>query len=209
MLDMRTYRGPNTYNRQPNASPETVFLGSQQIAWLKHSLRTSKATWKIIASDMPVGLIVRDGKTAFENLANGDGIPLGRELEIADLLSFIKAQSIANVVWLTADVHYAAAHYYDPNKAQFQDFEPFWEFVAGPLNAGTYGPNALDNTFGPQVVFNSIPDDMKPKRPPTEGLQFFGSVRVDSKTDVMSIGLYNLEGSKVYGTDLEPVLTSS
>lgn len=204
MLDMRTYRGPNTYNRQPNATADTVFLGHKQLAWLKVKLRHSKAIWKVVASDMPIGLLVRDGKTAFENLSNGDGMPLGRELEMADLLRFIKTHNIANVVWLTADVHYAAAHYYDPNKAQFQDFTPFWEFVAGPLNAGTFGPNALDNTFGPQVVFQSIPDDLQPKRPPSEGLQFFGSVRIDGQSEVMTVSLYNLEGSKVYEVDLEP-----
>ena len=60
-------------------------------------------------------------------------------------------------MWLTADVHYAAAHYYDPNKAQFQDFEPFWEFVSGPFHAGTFGPNELDNTFGPEVKFFKAP----------------------------------------------------
>lgn len=209
MLDMRTHRGPNTYNRQPHTSADTAFLGSPQIAWLKHRLQISKATWKVIASDMPIGLIVRDGKAAFENLANGDGMPLGRELEMVDLLHFIKTQKIANVVWLTADVHYAAAHYYDPNQAQFQDFTPFWEFVAGPLHAGTFGPNQLDNTFGPQVVFNSVPDDLKPNRPPSEGLQFFGSVRVDGKTEVMTVNLYNLEGAKLYGVDLEPTRTAS
>ena len=209
MLDMRTYRGPNTFNRQPSPSPETVFLGAQQIAWLKHRLRTSKATWKVIASDMPIGLLVRDGETAFENLANGDGMPLGRELEMADLLRFIKDQKIANVVWLTADVHYAAAHHYDPNQAQFQDFAPFWEFVAGPLNAGTFGPNALDNTFGPQVIFKSIPDDTKPNRPPSDGMQFFGSVRVDGNTEVMTVSLHNLEGEKIYSIDLEPALTTA
>ena len=53
-----------------------------------------------------------------------------------------------NVVWLTADVHYCAAHYYDPAKAAFTDFDGFWEFVAGPLNAGTFGPSTLDGTFG-------------------------------------------------------------
>jgi len=209
MLDMRTYRGPNTYNRQPTASADTIFLGSSQIAWLKHRLQTAKGTWKVIASDMPIGLVVRDRKTAFDNLANGDGLPLGRELEMADLLRFIKMQRIANVVWLTADVHYAAAHYYDPHQAQFQDFTPFWEFVAGPLNAGTFGPNKLDNTFGPQVVFNSIPDDLKPKRPPSDGLQFFGSVRVDGKTEVMTVSLHNLEGAKIYEVNLPPARTSS
>ena len=60
----------------------------------------------------------------------------GRELEIADVLSFIKRAGVRNTMWVTADVHYTAAHYYDPGKAVFQDFEPFWEFVSGPLHAG-------------------------------------------------------------------------
>ena len=85
---------------------------------------------------MPLGLVVRDG-TLFEAVANDDpGAPLGRELEIADLLRYIRAQNIRNVVWITGDVHYCAAHHYDPSRAVFTDFSPFWEFVAGPLNAG-------------------------------------------------------------------------
>jgi len=39
---------------------------------------------------------------------------------------------VRNTVWLTADVHYCAAHHYHPNRAAYQQFEPFWEFVAGP-----------------------------------------------------------------------------
>ena len=93
----------------------------------------------------------------FENGANGDGPARGRELEIAGLLRFIRDNEIRNVVWLTADVHYTAAHHYDPNRAQFQEFAPFWEFVSGPLNAGTFGPGKLDNTFGPKVVFHKAP----------------------------------------------------
>jgi hypothetical protein len=27
-----------------------------------------------------------------------------------------------------------------PDRARFTDFDPFWEFVAGPINAGTSGP---------------------------------------------------------------------
>lgn len=206
MIDKRSYRGPNSANRQLEASDTTAFLGSAQIRWLKQRLLASTATWKVIASDMPIGLIVRDGKEAFENVANGDGPALGRELETAELLRFIKANGIMNVVWLTADVHYAAAHYYDPAQAQFTDFTPFWEFVSGPLNAGTFGPNALDNTFGPQVKFQSVAKDMKPNRPPTEGLQFFGTVRIDGASDVMTVALYNLAGDKIYAIDLEPVV---
>ena len=206
MIDKRSYRGPNTANRQEQASDTTAFLGSAQLRWLRQQLLASTATWKVIASDMPLGLVVRDGKEAFENVANGDGPALGRELEIAELLRFIKANSITNVVWLTADVHYAAAHYYDPAQAQFTDFTPFWEFVAGPLNAGTFGPNELDNTFGPQVKYQSVPAGMKPNRPPSEGLQFFGTVRLDGASDVLTVALHNLAGEKLYAIDIEPVV---
>ncbi len=202
MLDERSYRGPNTANRQQQASAATAFLGNSQVRWLKNQLLYSKATWKVIASDMPIGLLVKDGKTKFENASNGDGVALGRELEIADLLRFIKQKNIRNVVWLTADVHYAAAHYYDPNKAQFQEFTPFWEFVAGPLNSGTFGPNQLDNTFGPQVKFQSVDSTMKPNRSPKDGLQFFGTVKINSQTKVMSVALHNLEGKTLYSVDL-------
>jgi phosphodiesterase/alkaline phosphatase D-like protein len=79
----------------------------------------------VIAADMPLGLIVGDGKDAqgrdqFENSSNGDGPVLGREFEIADILRSIKRNDVENVGCLTADVHYCAAHYYDPAKAQFK-----------------------------------------------------------------------------------------
>ncbi len=206
VIDMRSYRGANSGNRQPVASADTVFLGREQILWLKQQLLASKATWKVVASDMPIGIIVNDGEDAFENLANGDGPALGREIEMAKLLSFIKHNEIQNVVWLTADVHYTAAHYYDPNKAQYQDFAPFWEFVSGPLNAGTYGPGKMDNTFGPQVVFSKAPEPGRRNLPPSEGLQFFGQVRIDGASEVMTVDLKDLEGETLYSVNLDPAI---
>lgn len=202
MLDERSYRGVNSPNRQTTQSAETAFLGSAQMQWLKQSLLTSRATWKVIASDMPLGLIVRDGRDNFEAVANGHGPALGRELEIADLLRFIKRNRVKNVLWVTADVHYAAAHYYDPAQAQFTDFNPFWEFIAGPLNAGTFGPGELDNTFGPQVKFASSPKGMKPNRSPKEGLQFFGAVRIDGKTAALTVSLHDIAGKQLYRIEL-------
>ena len=206
MLDMRSYRGLNTTNRQTAASEETAFLGNAQVSWLKNKLQNSKARWKVIASDMPIGLVIEDGKNSgkFENLANGDGPALGRELELAQLLRFIQQNNIQNVVWLTADVHYAAAHYYDPGQAQFTDFKPFWEFVAGPLHAGTYGPNKLDNTFGPLVKFQSLSLPEVENLPPTKGFQFFGTVKINGDSQVMTVALHNLEGKILYSVDLPP-----
>jgi alkaline phosphatase D len=204
MIDERSYRGPNTANNQTATSDETIFLGSPQLNWIKQRLLGSKATWKVIASDMPIGIIVPDAGGKFEAFANGNGPALGRELEIADLLRFIKQRKIKNVVWFTADVHYCAAHYYDPAKAQFTDFDPFWEFVAGPLNAGTAGPGKMDDTFGPQVKFVGVPADLKNLVGPHKGLQFFGGVRIDGKSEVMTVSLYDLEGKKLYSVDLPP-----
>jgi alkaline phosphatase D len=205
LLDQRTYRGPNSANRQAEVGEATAFLGEDQVAWLARSLKASTATWKVVASDMPIGLVVRDGPDAFEALANADhGPPLGRELELASLLRSIKEAGVRNVVWLTADVHYAAAHHYDPSRARFTDFDPFWEFVAGPMNAGTFGPGTLDATFGPEVRFCSVPQGMKGNRPPSEGRQFFGTVRIDGKTGVMTVALNNVEGRTLYSVDLSP-----
>lgn len=207
VLDMRSYRAGNSFNRQPAPGPDTAFLGEEQIAWLKIHLNESKAVWKIIAADMPLGLQVGDGTDAqgrpqFENSANGNGPVLGREFEIADILSYIKQRAIANVVWLTADVHYCAAHYYDPRKAQFQNFDPFWEFVAGPLNAGTFGPNLLDDTFGPQVVFQKVPT--VPNSSPFAGLQFFGQVDIDGPNASLTVSLNDINGASVFSQTLRP-----
>lgn len=205
VLDMRSYRGPNSYNRQDSRSEATAFLGSQQLKWLKDRLQNSCATWKIIAADMPLGLLIPDGtdpqgRPQFEGLANGDGPALGREFEIADLLRFIKREGVVNVVWLTADVHYCAAHYYDPNRAQFQDFDPFWEFVAGPLHAGSFGPNALENTFGPQLIFQKAPPVAN--TPPNGGYQFFGQVDLDHRSKDLSVALKDSDGKTVFAKRL-------
>lgn len=208
VVDMRSYRGPNTDNLQTSESAESAFMGRPQMAWLLDGLKRSKAVWKVIAADMPISLQVPDGKDAaghdrWEASANGDdGAPRGREIEIARLLREIKRAGIQNVVWLTADVHYTAAHFFDPAKAKFSDFSPFWEFVSGPLNAGSFGPNKTDATFGMQVVYQKAPQEQNTA--PTAGLQFFGQVDIDAKTKAMTVTLKDLTGASLYSKTLAP-----
>lgn len=111
-------------------------------------------------------------------------------------------RGVANAVWITADVHYAAAHHYDPARAVFGDFDPFWEFVAGPLHAGTFGPNTLDPTFGPEVRFQRTAE--RPNQPPSDGLQFFGHLVIDGVTETMTVRLVDAAGDELYAVDLEP-----
>ena len=132
----------------------------------------------MIAADLPIGL-----SSATTRVAHGDGPPLGREFEIADLLSFIKHAGVRNTVWITADMHYTAAHYYDPNRAAFQDFEPFWEFVSGPIHAGTWAPGRTRQHVRPA---RAVPEGLQRRAgddlAPCFGLQFFGHVAIDGAT---------------------------
>ena len=207
LLDMRSYRGPNGANDETEPSARTQFLGPRQVAWLKRELAASRATWKAIAADMPLGLIVTydaDRRFGSEAVAQGDGPARGRELEIADLLRFIRDHGIRNTVWFTADVHYTAAHYYDPNRARFQEFAPFWEFVSGPLHAGTFGPNALDDTFGPQLRFQKAPAEGRQNLSPAEGFQFFGHVGIEGATRRMTVTLKDAADTALWSTVLDP-----
>ena len=209
-LDLRSYRGANGASMEETMTPDSRILGAEQLAWLKRELLNSKATWKVIACDMPIGLIVWDNwqeQAGAEAVANGDhGTPKGRELEFADLLRFIKTADIDNTVWLTADVHYTAAHYYNPDKAQFQDFKPFWEFVSGPIHAGTFGPNDLDMTFGPEVKYVKAPTaEQGANLPPSMGLQFFGLVDIDGQSEQLTVRLMDRDDVELHSVTLDPV----
>ncbi len=205
VLDMRSYRGPNSSGRQPGQGGATRLFGAAQLEWLKAGIAGSAAAWKVIVCSIPLGLVVPDAPDRYDAVANAEpGAPLGRELEIAEFLRFLKQRRVHGVVWITGDVHYCAAHRYDPARARFTEFDPFWEFVAGPLNAGTFGPGTLDATFGPEVRFVGIPPGMKPNRSPMDGYQFFGKLHVNARTRALVASLHNLTGDTIFSVELPP-----
>jgi alkaline phosphatase D len=199
MLDMRSYRGPDGPHADRVYGPDDYFLGPDQVAWLKRDLMASRAAWKVIAADTPISYIANTA-----GLGEADG-PRGRDLEIADLLAFIKHAPVRNTVWLTADLHYTAAHYYDPERALFRDFAPFWEFVSGPLHAGTWTPEPLDRTFGPQVAFHQAASaEQGDNLAPCYGLQFFGHVAIDGATGTLTVTLKDVENRALWAITLDP-----
>lgn len=204
VLDMRTYRNANSPDDQ-TVDPQGI-LGREQLEWLKRELSRSRAVWKVIASDMPLGLVVPDtteGKANIEAVAQGDpGAPLGRELQIAELLRYVKHRRITGTVWLTADVHHTSAQHYQPSRAAFTDFEPFWEFVSGPLNAGAFPASALDGTFGPERVFVKAPTTSNVS--PAGGYQFFGEVDIDGHSGELTVRLREQDGTVLFTQVLQP-----
>ena len=69
---------------------------------------------------------------------------------------------------------------------------------------GTFGPGQIDRTFGPDVRYSSAPEGMKQNRPPTDGMQYFGTVRIDGVSEVMTVSLLDVEGRTLFKTDLNP-----
>ena len=200
VLDMRTVKDVNDGNTY--ADPKRGLLGREQREWLIQGLTRSRATWKIIANDLPLGLVVPDGAAAQEGVAQGDaGPPKGRELEFAEVLRTAHRRGVTGIVFLTADVHYTAAHHYDPARAAIGDFTPFWEFVSGPAHAGAFGPNALDGTFGPQAVFVNAPPTANTS--PADGFQHFGEVEIDGRTGDLTVHLRDREGISLWSKTLD------
>ncbi|MBL1094400.1 MULTISPECIES: alkaline phosphatase D family protein [Streptomyces] len=201
VLDMRRYRNANSPDRQTD-DPQGI-LGAEQLRWLKRELSRSRAVWKVIASDMPLGLVVPDGKANFEAVAQGDpGAPLGRELQLAELLRHIKHARVTGTVWITTDVHYTSAQHYAPERAAFQDFAPFWEFVSGPLNAGGFQAVKLDGTFGPEQAFIKAPD--RANVSPAESPQYFGEIDIDGGSGELTVRLRQEGGDVLFSKVLQP-----
>jgi alkaline phosphatase D len=196
VLDLRSFRTPNS----ANLAEADAMMGAAQLQWLIAELAASRARWKLIACDQPISLVIGDDDR-HEGYANAaPGPARGRERELATLLGELHARAIKNVVWVTADVHYAAAHRYDPARGQIGPFQPFWEFVAGPIHAGTFGPEVLDPTLGAEAVFQWVPPPGTGNLAPWDGLQSFGTI--DVAPDALAIQLVGIDGKVRHRVEL-------
>ena len=199
-LDMRSYRGRND---TAGRAGEPGILGPAQEQWLIDQVTRSSATWKVISADLPLSLRSTHADD-LDSVANGDpGAPTGREEELARVLAAFRRAGVRNVVWLTADVHYTAAHHYRPDRATaFTDFDPFWEFVSGPIASETFPAKVPDATFGAEVVF-ARGNDSGRRQSPRAGNQFFGHVAI-AADGLLTVTLHDGSGAALWSTDLEP-----
>lgn len=205
ILDGRSHRGSNQREAHLSEllSPESALLGATQLEWLKRSLSVSKALWKLVVCPQPLALMIGSRDQGFDGFSSGSNGATGRELELQSLLRHLYRERVHNVVWLSADVHYAAAHHFHPERSQVGQFTPFWEFVAGPINAATLGPKRLDPTFGPVVDFKSVKDSLKRGLSPLDQQQFYGMGEVDPITKQLNISLHKLTGEIIYRRSLD------
>lgn len=183
VIDCRSFRMPN------DVGVGTAMLGSPQTKWLIDSVRASTATWKLIASDQPLALVIGDDER-FEGWGNMPGPPMGREIELAQIFDGLRG--IPNILSITADVHYAAAHWFPANE--------WFEFVAGPIHAGSFGPNPLDPTFSPEVHFQWAPQPGQANLAPWDGLQSFGTI--DVARDHLTVKIWGIDNRERYSVEI-------
>lgn len=161
ILDTRQYRSRNT---DPDGPAKTM-LGTEQMQWLIEGLTRSSATWKIIATSVPLS-IPKGGPGYSDGWASGPNAP-GFERERLVLVEAIVQQRIKNVVFLGGDVHYAQANAYDPDADGGIDFH---EFVSGPLSARPGRETPANDTLHPTRLINE------------GGYHNFGLVRVTASS---------------------------
>ncbi len=158
LLDARSYRSPNTQPDAPEA--RKTLLGAAQLAWLKQELKRSTATWKVVSSDVPLSVPTGSraellGRDAF---ASGDADPFsastGFERELLELVRFLDANDVRNVVFVATDVHFAAQIRYAGDYDGDGDAYSFHELISGPLSAVKVPPpRSLDATLHPVVLY--------------------------------------------------------
>jgi alkaline phosphatase D len=164
ILDTRQYRSSNGQKDGPNKT----MLGSAQREWLVEELSHSTATWKFVATSVPLsnqkgGTLLLPGNDSWARGADGTGFLT----ELRSIVDTLLARQVSNIVWLAGDVHYAQVNDYDPDGDGITDF---YEFICGPLSAA----------YGRPVSPNS---DLKPTNVYSEGgFANFGVVSVDGST---------------------------
>lgn len=147
VLDTRSYRDAN---EAPDtaAAPKTM-LGAAQRAWLVDAVTRSDATWKVIVSSVPLAIPTgRPGALDGWSALGGD---TGYAREARALLEALHGGGARNLVFLTADVHFASAFFHRPVAA-----DPDWtviEAVSGPLQAGIFPKVDVDPALGSERWF--------------------------------------------------------
>jgi alkaline phosphatase D len=152
LLDTRSYRDDKAL---ADGQGKTL-LGHGQRDWLTASVTGSDATWKVIVTSVPLsiptGTPEGEGRDGW---ADGGG-PTGYEDELYRILGSFASAGARNLVWLTADVHFATVLRHAPFPED-PDFVMI-EAAAGPLSAGLFPRRVLDPSLRPQRLFFHGPD---------------------------------------------------
>ena len=157
LLDARSYRSSNVLTDSPDNAK--TLLGREQLAWLKSGLARSDATWKIVSTDVPLSIPTGSraheyGRDAWANGTAADySARTGFERELRELLEYLDAEDVTNVVFVATDVHFAMSLRYEVDLDGDGEKLLFHELISGPLSAVRVPVQTPDPTFRPRVLY--------------------------------------------------------
>lgn len=151
LIDDRQYRSSQAYVTEPACldgmgsptvlpnptcvaeinDPSRVYLGTAQTAWLKNALLTSTATWKFVMNGPLLSAL------QFLPYDRWEGYGAAR----TDILEFINANAIPNVVFLSTDIHAAIVN----------------DGVANPGPSGGSVREIVAGAIGMDPIFRELP----------------------------------------------------
>jgi alkaline phosphatase D len=226
LLDTRQYRDANFATDDPK-TPKSM-LGREQLTWLKNTLERSDATWKVIVSSVPMSVptgvtpqIAKEEVTAFMQTTGLDKIlphlnrsggsdswanyeqGAGFEQELIEILRFMQQRGINNNIWLTTDVHFAAAFRYTPF-ANAPSFQPR-EYITGPLSALLFPNRLFDSTLGTEQLFFYGAEkftDIRSYEAAKPWLNY-GTIAIDDAGN-LTVEIQKVDGTVVYQDTLHP-----
>lgn len=158
LLDDRYYR---SHPRMPNG-PSKAMFGVAQLHWLKNALLSARAPIKLIAN----GSQWWNAASSFEGLYQYPD-------EQKDLASFLLAQRIDGLIFLSGDRHFG-----ELLRVPRDDAYPLFEFTSSPLTAGPWVEPEAPERNNPQVVSGTL-----------VGKRQFGLIRISGPGDARQIAL--------------------
>ncbi|HEY0644498.1 MAG TPA: alkaline phosphatase D family protein [Nocardioides sp.] len=156
MLDLRSYRDRQAAGPDGSTSdPARTITGDAQMAWLKASLASDRAQWKLVGNPVMIAPVVfpplpaelSRGINDVTGLLPEDGLPYnvdqwdGYTADRREVFRFLADHGITDTVFLTGDIHSAWA-------------------CDLPLDAGTYpaSPSVATEFVGTSVTSNNLKD---------------------------------------------------
>ncbi len=173
-------------------------LGATQLAWLKRELLRSRATWKVIAADLPIGLFSEDAHRARRRPAGA--------ARARDRRSAVVHEACRRPQHGVADrrhaLHGGALLRSEPRGV------PGFRAVLGvrlrPAACRHLGAGAARQYVRPAAVFQKGCSEGRRDLAPCFGLQFFGHVDIDGETEVMTVTLKDVDDRDLWSVDIEP-----
>ena len=141
LLDMRSYRGPNDHGKDAALNPACQILGPTQIAM-------AQARARGIECDLE-GDRRRSADLDRQLGRRGAGRRPAARPRVRDRRPARPSSSMPACATRCGSPPTCITRRRIttiPNRAVFQDFEPFWEFVSGPMHAGTWGAGRSSTT---------------------------------------------------------------